>query len=236
MYVSDNVDKLAVISGSSGGGYWIPDNGPYFGGASTVESVCESDVQKCLQTNSLFSPYVPNPGVNHCPGDVRFRNPIGPGAPGIGNNTKSWAFDSYAITSNLGKNNGFTFNGLVDSYTRLSQIGRVSDCFVFVEQADSRGYNVNTFDSDTAANPTSYGYEDLFATYHGNVSTMCFTDGHAEGHRWTDPTILKIGTLANSPGIACFAYYNGDNPVGVPAQGTPDQAFLSQHWLAPSNP
>ena len=239
MYVSDNADKLAVISGSSGGGYWLPDSGPYFSGASTVESICVSDVQKCLQTSSLFSPYAPNPVVNHCPGDVRYRNAIGSGAPGIGNNTKGWAYDSYALTSNLGKNNGFTFNGAPDYYKKLSEVRRVSDCFFMVEQADSRGYNVNTFDSDTAASATSYGYEDLFATYHGDVSTMCFTDGHAEGHKWTDPIILKLGKFANQSGIACFAYYNMDNPLGslgVPAQGTRDQAFLSQHWLAPSNP
>lgn len=235
MYGSDNADNLAVISGSSGGGYWLPDSGPYFGG-STVESACESDMQRCLQANSLFSLYVPNPVVNHCPGDVRYKNTIGPGAPGTGNNTKGWAYDSYALTSNLGKNNGFTFNGAPDCYKKLSEIRRVSDCFFLVEQADSRGYNVNTFDSDAPASATSYGFEDLFATYHGDVSTMCFTDGHAEGHKWTDPVILKVGKLANLSGIACFAYYNGDNPVGVPAQGTRDQAFLSQHWLAPSNP
>jgi len=235
MYLSDNAEKFAVISGSSGGGYWLPDTGAYFSG-STVESACESDVLRCLQANSLFSLYAPNPAVNHCPGDVRYNNPIGPGTPGIGNNTKSWAYDSYALTSNLGKNNGFTYNGLPDSYKKISDVRRVSDCFFMVEQADSRGYNVNTFDSDIAASPTSYGYENLFATYHGDVSTMCFTDGHAEDHKWTDTVILKVGKLANLPNIAAFAYYNGDNPVGVPAPGTRDEAFLCQHWLAPSNP
>src|SRR5215469_5606143 len=135
MYITDNNDnlpKLTVPSGgqfSNGGGYWLLDNSGPLKSGSTSEPACEADVINCFRTNSLFSTYAPNPGVNHCPGDVRFKNPIGSG------NTTSWAYDSYAVTSNVVSNNYTTY------YSKLTQIRNVANCIVMVEQADSRGYN-----------------------------------------------------------------------------------------------
>jgi prepilin-type N-terminal cleavage/methylation domain-containing protein/prepilin-type processing-associated H-X9-DG protein len=223
MYITDNADKFPVPTPpngyKSGGGYWyLESTAP---GIWPNTTVALQDVQNNLHTNSLFSPYLPNPGANHCPGDVRFNNPLGSG------NSVGWAYDSYATTSNVGTNKHS------DYFLKLSLVKRPADCFTFAEQADSRGYNAGAFDSSSAGSPISYGYEDLFATYHGNVGTFAFADGHVESHKWTDPIIIAIGKLANQSGVVAYAYLSGDNPIGMPTQNTVDRVYLSSHWLCP---
>jgi prepilin-type N-terminal cleavage/methylation domain-containing protein/prepilin-type processing-associated H-X9-DG protein len=230
MYVTDNNDRLPLLNVPNGyhnaGGYWLLDDGGALYSGSTSEALCESDVQNCLRTNSLYSSYAPNVGVNHCPGDVRYKNAVGSG------NTKSWAYDSYAVTSNVCSNKYATY------YSKLTQIRNTADCIVMVEQADSRGYNAGEFDVQSDVTPNSYPYWDLFATYHGNVGTFCFADGHAESHKWTDPVVTGVGKLANMSGVLAYAYKPSENALGqTPAfSGTADAGWLIQHWKSPSDP
>jgi prepilin-type processing-associated H-X9-DG protein len=233
MYITDNSDRLIqepIMDPPNfrrAGGYWLIDSGGPVVTGSGNQTACEADVKSCFQTNSLLSSYAPNPGVNHCPGDVRYKNPMGSG------NGKSWAYDSYALTSNL------CTNSHSDYYIKQSQISKPSNCMMFVEQEDSRGYNNGSFDSNKAGSPTSYGYEDVFATYHGNVGTFCFADGHAEAHKWIDGVIIAVGKLANLAGAPCVEYTTDTSKeqLGlVPSQGTPDQVWISQHWISPANP
>jgi prepilin-type N-terminal cleavage/methylation domain-containing protein/prepilin-type processing-associated H-X9-DG protein len=234
MYITDNNDRLLQEPYTDppnfkrAGGYWLIDSAAPEINGNPNQTLALADVQSCMTTNSLLSQYLPNPGANHCPGDVRFKNPIGPPGNGI-----SWAYDSYALTSNVCSNK---FN---DYFLKLTSVKRPSDCMMFAEQEDSRGYNAGSFDSNSAGSRTSYGYEDVFATYHGNVSTFCFTDGHAEGHKWTDPSIVKVGQLANTPRAPCIEYTTDTSKEAlglVPQQGTADAGFLSQHWVTPGNP
>lgn len=232
MYVSDNTDHLPVLPSApnnydSAGGYWWinPGVAPQRNNGTQVAALTYD--QNELQTNSLFSQYLPNPGANHCPGDVRFNLGIGP-YPGVG-----WAYDSYAITENVIPSENGDKN-----FTKLSQITRVADCVVSAEQADSRGYNEGGFASGGIVTPAYFPYEDLFATYHGNVGTFCFADGHAEGHKWLDPVIITVGKLANTPGVD-YAYGWPGGPSGTlpkpQSTGTSDQAWLCQHWVTPNN-
>jgi prepilin-type N-terminal cleavage/methylation domain-containing protein/prepilin-type processing-associated H-X9-DG protein len=229
MYTTDNNDRLlqlpytAPAGTKNAGGYWLLDDAaPGSWGGNQVTAL--QDIQGCMRTNSLFAPYIGNSDANHCPGDVRYKNPIGSG------NSTSWAWDSYAVTENVTSNKNNSY------YIKLTQIKRVSDCIVFVEQADSRGYNAGSFAAGGVVTPNSYPYEDLFATYHGNVGTFCFADGHAEAHKWLDPIIIKVGALANSANTIAYAY-GGDNVLGLtPSANTPDMAWLCQHWVSPSNP
>jgi prepilin-type N-terminal cleavage/methylation domain-containing protein/prepilin-type processing-associated H-X9-DG protein len=230
MYVSDNTDHLLNLTVPAGfknaGGYWLLDNGAP-GSWGNNEATALLDVRGCMKTNSLLGPYIGNSEANHCPGDVRFKNPIGSG------NTTSWAWDSYAVTDNVYKNGNSTY------YTKLTDIKRVSDCMIFCEQADSRGYNAGAFDVDgPGVTPTSFPYEDIFATYHGNVGTFAFADGHAESHKWLDKDVIAIGKLANMPNTLCYAYRSGDNALGrTPvSSGTGDAGWLIQHWKCPGNP
>lgn len=232
MYCTDNTDHLLQLdtahtpSGfANAGGYWWINTGlPPLTGNNQVQAL--ANVQENLHTNSLLSPYLPNPGVNHCPGDVRFNLPIGSG------NTTDWAYDSYAVTENVVSNSQGNF------YTKLTQITRVADCTVFVEQGDSRGYNNGSFAAGATVTPTYYHFEDLFATYHGNVGTFCMADGHAEGHKWLDSSILAVGKLINNAGVKAYAY-GSDNDLNLTptSSGTPDVAYICQHWPCPiSNP
>jgi prepilin-type N-terminal cleavage/methylation domain-containing protein/prepilin-type processing-associated H-X9-DG protein len=230
MYVTDNNDRLLQLTVpggfKSGGGYWALDSGAP-GSWSGSQTIALQDIQGCMRTNSLLGPYIGNSEANHCPGDVRFKNPIGSG------NTTSWAWDSYAVTDNVSKNNNSTY------YTKLTEIRRVSNCMIFCEQADSRGYNAGAFDVDApGVTPSSFPYEDIFATYHGNVGTFAFADSHAESHKWLDKDVIAIGKLANQGNTLCYAYRSGDNALGrTPAfTGTADVAWLIQHWSCPGNP
>jgi len=229
MYVTDNSDRLLQVSPPNGfknaGGYWSLDNAaPGSWGSSTIAA--QADVQGCMKTNSLLAPYIGNSDCNHCPGDVRYKNPIGSA-------NVSWAWDSYAVTDNVCSNNNGSF------YVKLTQIKRVADCMIFVEQADSRGYNAGAFDADSpGVSPTQYPYEDIFATYHGDVGTFAFADGHAESHKWLDKDVIAIGKLANMPNTLCYAYRPGDNALGrTPVfYGTADAGWLIKHWPCPNNP
>ena len=176
-----------------------------------------------MRTNNLLFQYAPSPGVYHCPGDVRFKNPVGNG----------WAYDSYSVTMNVGGALPGEMYGM-PYYTKLSQIKRSSDCMTFVEQADCRGFNNGPFfGSVNVGSPSTFVYVDLFATYHGNVGTFCFADAHAESRKWTDSTIVTAGKTANQAQNFVYDYSSLRTP---PSQTGADTAWLTQHWLTPSNP
>jgi prepilin-type N-terminal cleavage/methylation domain-containing protein/prepilin-type processing-associated H-X9-DG protein len=222
MYSGENNEKLIALTAPTGfknaGGYWNLDNAAP--GNWTSPTAAQADVEGNLRTNNLLYAFAPSTGVNHCPGDVRYRNPIGTG------NAVSWAFDSYAVTLNV--------TGGAGNYTKITEIRRTSDCFVFVEQADSRGYNAGNFSgSVTVGAPSTFGYVDLFATYHGNVGTSGFADGHAEGRKWTDSVILAAGKTANAAGVTAYSYGSFGSS---PSQTGRDTAFIVDHWLTPGNP
>jgi prepilin-type N-terminal cleavage/methylation domain-containing protein/prepilin-type processing-associated H-X9-DG protein len=225
MYAGDNNDFLLQNNTPSGfrnaGGYWNLDQAPNW----PNQDAALKDVQTCLTKYNLLGSYAPNPAVNHCPGDVRFKNILSTVPDGLG-----WAFDSYAVTENV------TTNKQNDYYKKISAIKRVSDCMVFVEQADSRGYNNGSFAVDAAVTPAAgFNAEDLFATYHGDVGTFAFADGHAEAFKWMDANIKRSGKSANASGIVAYKYGQADTPE--PARtGTVDAAYLIRHWVTPGNP
>jgi prepilin-type N-terminal cleavage/methylation domain-containing protein len=224
MYTTDNNGKLISTytppGFSNAGGYWMLD------GTAPIswhhdQSLALADVQGHMTTNNVLFQYAASVGVNHCPGDVRFSNPVG-NANAIG-----WAYDSYAVPINVAALGG-------DTYSKLSQIRRSSDCIAFVEQADSRGYNEGQFEEYISLiNHSTFQYVDLFATYHGNVGTFCFADAHAEARKWKDPVIIGAGNTANQ---ATSGVYDYTSYGRSPSETGADTAWLCQHWLTPSNP
>jgi prepilin-type N-terminal cleavage/methylation domain-containing protein len=220
MYVGDNNNRLLHPTPPTGfknaGGYWLLDNAAP--GNWTGPSVALADVQGNFRTNNLLFAYAPSVGVNHCPGDVRFNNPVGTG------NAVGWAYDSYAVTQNVSDSGG-------DTFSKFSDIRRVSDCMIFVEQADSRGYNAGNFAGSVTGG--QFGYVDLFATYHGNVGTFAFADAHAEAKKWTDTGITRSGKSANRTGVTAYKYGQADTPD--PSQTSADTGWIIQHWVTPAN-
>ena len=226
MYAGDNNEALLAPSDNgflqNAGGFWlIGSSAPGSWGGS--QDVALADVQAHMRTNNLLFAFAPSPGVYHCPGDVRFKNPVGNG----------WAYDSYAVTMNVGGALPGEMFG-IPYYTKLSQIRRSSDCITFVEQADCRGFNAGPFFGNVNnGNPSTFTYVDLFATYHGNVGTFCFADAHAESKKWTDGTIIAGGKTANQAQSTVYDYSSFRTP---PSQTGADTAWLIQHWVSPVNP
>lgn len=233
MYTSDNNEMFVAYNPAqhpgqhdADGFWWLDAPAP---GNWTSQAFALQDVQNNLMTNNSLFQNAPNVGVYHCPGDRRFNLPIGSG------NSIGWAYDSYAITENIEALPGFS-----QSFSKVTQINRVADCIVFAEQADTRGYNEGTFAMNVNGPfpPITFGFVDVFATYHGNVGTFAFADGHAEGRKWLDGTIIRAGQQTLVPGSTLFAY-NGDDgasPVVSPNGATsPDAPWLIQHCVAPNN-
>lgn len=238
MYVGDNQDRT-VNPFTAGGqliwpgnvtcadGFWaINNNNPPVGGVSLSQQTAMADVVGDLQSNNLLIQYAPNPNVFHCPGDMRINLPIGQNkASAVG-----WAFDSYAAAENVEPVPGFT-----EGFAKVSQIRRVSDCIAFLEQSDTRGYNVSTFAMSVTGTlpPVQFNFLDIFATYHGEVGTFAFADGHAEAKKWYDPNIIATGRATLVAGSGIFDYtlspYKPD-PIGH------DAPWLIQHCVAPNNP
>jgi len=238
MYVNDNRETLPTDhdsqgnliwpNASDGGGFWgVNKKFPPFTGGTGVaqEGPALQNIQSCLQTNNLFFQYAGNVGAYHCPGDVRFTQPIESG-------DIDWAYDSYAIPENV-EPDGNDSNG----FTKMAQIHRVSDCMIFVEQADPRGYNEGTFVINVkvpSGSPISY--EDIFSMYHGDVGTFAFADGHAEAHRWHDGHIIADGLLSVAPGSTDEQYSKcPGGTTALPQKGI-DAAYLIQRCVSPSNP
>ena len=228
MYVNDNNGNLIAFNqanAQNGGGFWgLDPNAP---GDWTSQNVALTDVQSDLKTNNVLYQYAPNSGVYHCPGDVRFNLPIGTG------NSVGWAYDSYAVTENVESLAGFN-----DSFSKMSQIQRVSDCVIFAEQADTRGFNVGTFaltatGGNIVAADNRIGFIDVFSIYHGSVGTFAFADGHAEAKKWQDGAILTDGRYAQTAGSTGYDY--GNCPL-QPSQTGPDAAWIYQHFKSPTNP
>lgn len=225
MYASDNNDYIMPdhafgqkdLTGgmNDADGYWgPPDPGRWTSQAQALKNV--TDLLQC-KTNLLWQ-FAQNVGVYHCPGDTRFNLPIGSG------NAIGWAFDSYAKTDNFG--GGGAGTGVTD-YSKLGQVRRPSETFAFVEQSDSRGYNLGTFEMRWQ-NPSLITFVDIFAMYHSVVNTFCFADAHVEYHRWTDPAVIYWGQLGANGKVYEFNQAGFSGPSVT--QGDRDYNYCLQHW------
>jgi prepilin-type processing-associated H-X9-DG protein len=238
MYVNENNNNLLQShdpSSSSSiwpnmadaGGFWgINPSAPPLTGSSGTPGSALANVEGNLTTNNLLSPYIANPALFHCPGDVRFNLPIGSG------NAIGWAYDSYAVTENV---EPIPNSGFAESFTKMAQIRRVADCMIFAEQSDTRGYNNDTFAMSVNGPlpPITFNFVDIFATYHGDVGTFAFADGHAEARKWLDPAIKATGTATLAQGSSIYDYQL--SPYKPDAIGH-DAPWLIQHCVAPNNP
>lgn len=196
MYADDNDDNMLPTAGNPAGGYWP---GPRRGSGLPVTlatgmsvSDAEQFVKNGLRLGPLFK-YVPNPSSHHCPGDLRSKR-LRPGA--------GWAWDSYSKAN--GMNGGGWQGNAQPPYQKLSQVFQPSAAMVFIEEADPRGNNLGTWVIDVLPAP---GWVDPFAVFHDTNSSLGFADGHAENHKWLEPTTIKAAR-DSSEGRASF-YWSG---------------------------
>jgi prepilin-type N-terminal cleavage/methylation domain-containing protein/prepilin-type processing-associated H-X9-DG protein len=209
MFSSDNAD--AVLPFANAGGFWTSPLGRPTGNPDQAFTY----VQNCLRTNNPMYQYAPNVAVFHCPGDERYKK---------GTLAAGWAFDSYSKTQNVGGEDYNNYWGAGNTYRKTSQINAPSSTFYFMEDADERNINVGTWAVQWSGN--TFTWVDPPAMYHGDVGTVGFADGHAEGHRWRNALVIAAGKRAA----------NGQNPnIGGTAAATtkPDSDFIRNGYRFP---
>ncbi|MCS1407450.1 MAG: hypothetical protein M2R45_00608 [Verrucomicrobia subdivision 3 bacterium] len=193
MYADDNEDQIVGMSTyRSDRDFWTgPKRVSGFTGSAKEKALAET--QEGLRQGRLF-PYASAVESWHCPGDFRLKLPLKPGPePGF-------AYDSYGGAGGL---NGEATN---ISITKYASIAFPSRNYVFVEEADDRGWNLGSWIIDP--DPRKFVWIDAVALWHLNISTLSFADGHAESHKWkgkamldaspADPRGEKFGAVAKS--------------------------------------
>ena len=128
--------------------------------------------------------YAPNPDVVHCPGDLRFKRPVGSG----------FAWDSYSGVNGLNGESG-------QFLLKKNQLRRPSERFLWIEGADGRGENIGAWTmanyGTAALSFTDAQFRDSPADFHCNAAGFSFADGHAESHKWLDATTLAYARSLN---------------------------------------
>jgi len=185
MYADDNNDQIlrsmkadGVTWEYIGGGYW---KGP-IPGPDLPDNISTGEAQRRVEEGLRQSPfykYASAPATYHCPGDLRTKRlQVG----------KGWAYDSYSKADPM---YGMGWGG-IQPYTKASQVSQPSESMVFIEEADTRDYNMGTWVIDVSPP----GWVDPFAIFHGGVTTFAFADGHCESHKWVEPSTIKAATAA----------------------------------------
>lgn len=192
MYCDDNGDKM--MPSPNGGGWFPADVSDYNGIAPNRTDLAEAAAIKEIEQSVLF-PYAPNPGVFHCPGDLRYKNlKVGSG----------WAYASYSKTDGM---NGEGWAGQVP-FTKLVQVPIPVLTLLFIEEADPRWFENGTWVIQRDS------WVDSFAVFHGVVTTIGFVDGHAESHKWVRAdTIQAAKEMAQ--GIGDFYWSGGGTAKNV---------------------
>jgi prepilin-type N-terminal cleavage/methylation domain-containing protein/prepilin-type processing-associated H-X9-DG protein len=174
-----------------GGGYWYAVD-PVVNPNMTMEKAVETVIEG-FKKGPMWK-YNTMPASYHCPGDLRYKQrPVG----------RKWAYDSYSKVD--GMNGGMWNLPPITKYTNVPEPAR---SIVFMEEADSRNYNMGTW----ALNADSHGWVDPVAIFHNNASTISFADGHVEAHKWQETTTIRAAAAAQSGGDTPF-YWNKKTPV-----------------------
>ncbi len=141
-------------------------------------------MNECVKQGA-FGPYLKNANVIHCPGDARYRRPVGNG----------FAYGSVAGVTGL---NGQTWDqhpGQTEILTKKTQVTRPSDRLLFVEENDPRDENWGTWVmnvSGTAANNwQGTTILDSPAVFHITSSSFSWTDGHSSPRKWLDQATIN---------------------------------------------
>jgi prepilin-type N-terminal cleavage/methylation domain-containing protein len=194
MYSSDNSDKIVGLEQG------IPDtwewrlisNDPKINADPSVASASGSAratriIQLTFQLGPLYT-YAPNPGIIHCPGDMR-----------SGKAGSEFAYDSYSGTGYLNGSYRVLGSALEQANViyKETEILHPSARIVWLEEADPRLNACNPAFTENAGGylmalgtPPNFldaQWVDYPAVNHGAKSTMDFCDAHAESHKWTTP-------------------------------------------------
>jgi prepilin-type N-terminal cleavage/methylation domain-containing protein len=199
MYCQDNNDKIPNssnypnVTGDTPWRYVDPPVPATITGLS-LEQAYLAIFREGYKQGALFQ-YCGNFEVIHCPGDVRYKLMVG----------KGFAYGSY---SGIGSLNGsqVTDSPSIFNVVKVSQLRRVSELLVFVEENDSRGENYGSWIFNFVGGPPRYtgaSFIDSPAVFHGTSSTANYADGHAASHKWRDGA-----TIAHAASMDVNKYSN----------------------------
>ncbi len=72
--------------------------------------------------------------------------------------------------------------------TKLSEVRKPSEKYVFLEENDTRAYNPDSWDGpDSSVSPPKW--RDAVALWHRNINNFAFADGHSKKRRWSKYTV-----------------------------------------------
>jgi len=161
-------------------------------------------MQECVKQGA-FGPYLKNANAIHCPGDMRFRRPVGNG----------FAYGSVAGVTGLNGQPWANHPTQTEFITKQSQLLHPSEKVLFVEENDPRDENWGTWvmgvNGTAANNWAGSTLVDSPAVFHANSSTFSWTDGSASSRRWVDgPTVTYAASMdpnkyGTSPSAAATA-------------------------------
>jgi prepilin-type N-terminal cleavage/methylation domain-containing protein len=235
MYADDNNSYLVsmqckvssdwCIGQTTTPGVWNPlaiSSPPGLSGGDLVKWETEEGYRE----GPLFQ-YAPNVDLVHCPGDTR---------QGMINSTGSIinSFDSYSGAMGLNGEVLSTSPSYFQLLKRITDLKHPSDRFVFVEEMDSRGDNVNAWDfylGTPAPNFTGSHWVDSPACYHINASTFSYGDGHVASRRWLVQDTIAMAQSTDTSTSDGVKFYH----VPVPANNE-DVIFVAKGLACSVNP
>jgi len=162
--------------------------------------------------------YAPNSDIVHCPGDQRFKRPVGSG----------FAWDSYAGVNGLnGESNPFLL--------KRTEVTHPSARMLWVEGGDGRGENVGSWTMSNYGTPAQdfadAKFRDSPANFHGGAASFSFADGHAEMHKWLDRTTVVYADSTNPNKDSSSA-----EQTAAQNNSIRDQRWVGSRFPTPNNP
>lgn len=230
MYASDSQDRVVNFdtkqfnppTGDIPWRYATPNPIPTIPPGSSPQTKNMLLLQAGYLQGALYQ-YAPNVNVLHCPADARFNNPVvlSPTAP-----PGSFAYGSYAGSGGFNSVN----SGSGTDLKKLTEVNHPSERYLWIEENDPRGENQSWWQLSPGAAPTFAGttFVDSVAAWHGRTSTFSWADGHAENHRWLDPT-----TVTYALDMAPNKYYSAPPGFSLCPR---DLYFLANGYASQQNP
>lgn len=180
----------------------LPDGG--YMSTYALQQAKDTESHKRGIRNGRLFPYLENVEAYHCPSDVRWR---GRGVAG------AIAFRTYSMPNWVsGDEKWEAYIGGHTVTRRMSAVQFPTSKFVFVEESDPRGVNMDSW----VMHLDQEKWIDPLTVWHKDTSTIGYADGHAEIHAWQDRR-----TITMSRG----------QKFDVPCPESPDWAYLAGAWM-----
>jgi prepilin-type N-terminal cleavage/methylation domain-containing protein len=136
-------------------------------------------MNECVRQGA-FGPYLKTAAAIHCPGDLRYRQPVGAG----------FAYGSVAGMTGLNGEKWDEHPQKGEFILKRTALLHPAEKLLFVEENDPRAENWGTWVMSvhgTAANNwAGTSLVDSPAVFHVTASSFSWTDGHASSRKWLD--------------------------------------------------